>query len=66
MHPFAVHFLFAVFFLESEDADRFIRKSNLDIIKHFVENSIDDPDERIQDSIDENNSEFITGLGESV
>jgi len=53
--------------IESEDADRFIRESNLSIIQQYVENNIDDSDEKIHDVIlNENNSTLITGLGEHI
>ncbi|XP_014477028.1 PREDICTED: transcription factor IIIB 90 kDa subunit [Dinoponera quadriceps] len=48
--------------MEREDADRFIRESNFDIINKYVQSNIDDPDE-IQDSIMENKCSDITGLG---
>lgn len=51
--------------MESEDADRFVRESNLSIIQQYVENNVDDPDEGIRDAaIGENDSSLITGLGE--
>lgn len=53
--------------IESEDADRFIRESNLSIIQQYVENNIDDPDDKDRDAIlDENNSLLITGLGPDI
>ncbi|XP_012224753.1 transcription factor IIIB 90 kDa subunit [Linepithema humile] len=56
-----------VSFMESEDADRFVRESNLSIIQQYVENNVDDPDERIRDAaIDENDSSLITGLGPDI
>lgn len=57
----------AIFSIESEDADRFIRESNLSIIQRYVENNIDDPDEKVRDVVlDENNSSLITGLGKHM
>ncbi|XP_071648414.1 transcription factor IIIB 90 kDa subunit [Temnothorax longispinosus] len=54
-------------FIESEDADRFIRESNLNIIQQYVENNIDDPDEKVGDAVlDENNTSLITGLGPDI
>ncbi|KAG5307361.1 TF3B factor, partial [Acromyrmex insinuator] len=53
--------------IESEDADRFIRESNLSIIQQYVENNIGDSDEKIREVIlNENNSTFITGLGPDI
>ncbi|XP_012060578.1 PREDICTED: transcription factor IIIB 90 kDa subunit-like [Atta cephalotes] len=53
--------------IESEDADRFIRESNLSIIQQYVENNIGDSDEKIHDVIlNENNSTLITGLGPDI
>lgn len=53
--------------MESEDADRFVRESNLSIIQEYVENNIDDPDEGIRNTaIDENDSSLITGLGKHL
>lgn len=49
--------------IENEDAERFVRESNLSIIQQYVENNIDDPDDPIPNAIDENNSSLITGLG---
>lgn len=61
------HISFTASSLESEDADRFIRESNLNIIQQYVENNIDDPDEDIRDAIlNENNSSLITGLGKHL
>lgn len=58
---------FAAFSIETEDADRFIRESNLSIIQQYVENNIDDPDEKVRDTVlDENNRSLITGLGKYV
>ncbi|KYN32591.1 Transcription factor IIIB 90 kDa subunit [Trachymyrmex septentrionalis] len=58
---------FTAFSIESEDADRFIRESNLSIIQQYVENNIDDSDEKIHDVIlNENNSSLITGLGPDI
>lgn len=51
--------------MESEDTDKFIRESNLDIINEYVHNNVDDPDE-IQDSTIENKCSDITGLGASL
>lgn len=57
----------AISSIESEDADRFIRESNLSIIQRYVENNIDDPDEKVRDVVlDENNSSLITGLGKHM
>ncbi|KYM83702.1 Transcription factor IIIB 90 kDa subunit [Atta colombica] len=53
--------------IENEDADRFIRESNLSIIQQYVENNIGDSDEKIHDVIlNENNSTLITGLGPDI
>ncbi|KAG5331210.1 TF3B factor, partial [Acromyrmex charruanus] len=53
--------------IESEDADRFIRESNLSIIQQYVENNIGDSDEKIREVIlNENNSTLITGLGPDI
>lgn len=51
--------------MESEDTDRFIRESNLNVINEFVHNNVDDPDE-IQDSTMEDKCSDINGLGESL
>ncbi|XP_012344124.1 LOW QUALITY PROTEIN: transcription factor IIIB 90 kDa subunit [Apis florea] len=53
--------------IEKEDTDRFIRESNLDVIKNYVENDIDDPDNEIQDSESNNaNNRLIIGLGPNI
>ncbi|XP_036150414.1 transcription factor IIIB 90 kDa subunit [Monomorium pharaonis] len=53
--------------IESEDADRFIRESNLSIIQQYVEDNIDDPDEKVRDVIlHDNNRSLITGLGPDI
>lgn len=66
-YPRLLDISFTVSSLESEDADRFIRESNLNIIQQYVENNIDDPDEEVQDAIlNENNSSLITGLGKHL
>ncbi|XP_011049304.1 PREDICTED: transcription factor IIIB 90 kDa subunit [Acromyrmex echinatior] len=53
--------------IESEDADKFIRESNLSIIQQYVENNIGDSDEKIREVIlNENNSTLITGLGPDI
>ncbi|CAK9798312.1 Transcription factor IIIB 90 kDa subunit [Anthophora plagiata] len=50
--------------IEREDSERFVRESNLDVIKNYVENDIDDPDSEIQDSeLNNVNTQLITGLG---
>ena len=46
--------------IESEDADRFIRESNLSIIQQYVEDNIDDPDEKVRDVILHDNNIFLT------
>lgn len=51
--------------MESEDTDKFIRESNLDIINDFVQNNVDDPDE-VQDLTMGNKCSDITGLGKYV
>ncbi|EFN75924.1 Transcription factor IIIB 90 kDa subunit [Harpegnathos saltator] len=48
--------------MENEDADRFIRESNLDIINEYVHDNVDDPDE-FNDSKMGNKGSDITGLG---
>lgn len=51
-------------FIEKEDTERFVRESNLDVIKSYVENDVDDPDNDIQDSESSNtNNRLVTGLG---
>jgi len=35
----------------------------LTIIQQYVENNIDDPDKKVRDVLDENNSSLVTGLG---
>ncbi|XP_043596258.1 transcription factor IIIB 90 kDa subunit isoform X1 [Bombus pyrosoma] len=53
--------------IERADTDRFIRESNLDVIKHYVGNDVDDPDSDIQDSETNNiNDRLITGLGPNI
>lgn len=53
--------------IERADTDRFIRESNLDIIKHYVGNDVDDPDSDFQDSETNNiNDRLITGLGPNI
>ncbi|XP_011874658.1 PREDICTED: transcription factor IIIB 90 kDa subunit [Vollenhovia emeryi] len=55
------------FSIESEDTDRFIRESNFSVIQRYVENNIDDPDEKVRnDVLDENNTPLITGLGPDI
>ncbi|KYM97990.1 PREDICTED: transcription factor IIIB 90 kDa subunit [Cyphomyrmex costatus] len=55
------------FSIENEDADRFIRESNLSVIQQYVENNIGDSDEKICDVIlNENSSSIITGLGPDI
>ncbi|CAK9817721.1 Transcription factor IIIB 90 kDa subunit [Anthophora quadrimaculata] len=50
--------------IEREDSERFVRESNLDVIKNYVENDVDDPDSEIQDSeLNNVNTQLITGLG---
>ncbi|KAL0115074.1 hypothetical protein PUN28_010569 [Cardiocondyla obscurior] len=51
--------------IESEDADRFIRASNFSIIQQYVENNIDDPDQK-DTVLSESNSSLITGLGPDI
>ncbi|CAL7951664.1 unnamed protein product [Xylocopa violacea] len=54
-------------FIEKEDTERFITESNLDVIKNYVENDVDDPDSGIQDSESNNaNRRLITGLGPNI
>lgn len=51
---------FTVSSIECEDADRYIRQSNLNIIQNYYENSVDDPDEGVQDSTaDVNSSKLV-------
>ncbi|XP_076235202.1 brf RNA polymerase III subunit [Calliopsis andreniformis] len=51
-------------FIEREDTERFVRESNLDVIKSYVENDVDDPDSDIRDPEQSNtNNRLITGLG---
>ncbi|XP_076655247.1 brf RNA polymerase III subunit [Halictus rubicundus] len=53
--------------IEREDTERFLQESNLDIIKHCVENNVDDPDSEIHDSeINSSNSNLIVGLGPNI
>ncbi|XP_043804266.1 transcription factor IIIB 90 kDa subunit [Apis laboriosa] len=53
--------------IEKEDTDRFIRESNLDVIKNYVENDIDDPDNEIQNSeLNNANNRLIIGLGPNI
>ncbi|XP_033190538.1 brf RNA polymerase III subunit isoform X1 [Bombus vancouverensis nearcticus] len=53
--------------IERADTDRFIRESNLDVIKHYVGNDVDDPDSDFQDSEMNNiNDRLITGLGPNI
>lgn len=52
-------------YLEREDTERFVRESNLDVIKSYVENDVDDPDSDLQDSNDTSNR-LITGLGPNI
>ncbi|XP_071874921.1 brf RNA polymerase III subunit isoform X2 [Bombus fervidus] len=53
--------------IERADTDRFIRESNLDVIKHYVGNDVDDPDSDFQDSETSNiNDRLITGLGPNI
>ncbi|XP_050588596.1 transcription factor IIIB 90 kDa subunit isoform X1 [Bombus affinis] len=53
--------------IERADTDRFIRESNLDVIKHYVGNDVDDPDSDFQDSETNNiNDRLITGLGPNI
>ncbi|XP_011644014.1 transcription factor IIIB 90 kDa subunit-like [Pogonomyrmex barbatus] len=53
--------------IENEDADRFIRESNLSVIQKYVENNMDGPNDEIRDSISyENNSSLVTGLGPDI
>ena len=53
--------------IERADTDRFIRESNLDVIKHYVGNNVDDPDSDFQDSETNNiNDRLITGLGPNI
>lgn len=53
---------------ETEDADRFVRQSNLGIIQRYVEDNIDDPDEGgIQEAaVNENDTRLITELGPDI
>lgn len=50
--------------IEQEDTEKFVRESELDVIKNYVAEDVDDPDSGIQD-FDTNNSShrLITGLG---
>lgn len=50
--------------IEKEDTDRFVRESNLDVIKNYVGNDVDDPDNDLQNHGANNiNDQLITGLG---
>ncbi|XP_076663548.1 brf RNA polymerase III subunit [Andrena cerasifolii] len=50
--------------VEREDTERFVTESNLDVIKSYVENDVDDPDSDAGDSESGNaNNRLITGLG---
>lgn len=54
-------------YLEREDTERFVRESNLDVIKSYVENDVDDPDSDIQDSnLNNTSNRLITGLGPNI
>ncbi|XP_053984946.1 transcription factor IIIB 90 kDa subunit isoform X2 [Hylaeus volcanicus] len=53
--------------IENEDTERFVRESNLDVIKNYVENDIDDSDSDIHDSKSKNaKNHLITGLGPNI
>ncbi|XP_076164118.1 brf RNA polymerase III subunit isoform X2 [Ptiloglossa arizonensis] len=53
--------------IEKEDTERFVRESNLDVIKNYVQNDVDDPESDIHDSQSSNvNSRLITGLGPNI
>ncbi|KZC05338.1 PREDICTED: transcription factor IIIB 90 kDa subunit [Dufourea novaeangliae] len=52
--------------IEKEDTERFVQESNLDIIKHYVEDDVDDPDIEIHDSEHNGNNRLITGLGPNI
>ncbi|KAK9300787.1 hypothetical protein QLX08_006649 [Tetragonisca angustula] len=50
--------------IEKEDTDRFVRESNLDVIKNYVGNDVDDPDNDLQNHGPNSiNDQLITGLG---
>lgn len=52
---------------EKEDTERFVRESNLNIIKHYVENDEDDVDNELQDNeFNETDSHLMTGLGPDI
>ncbi|XP_078050839.1 brf RNA polymerase III subunit [Augochlora pura] len=53
--------------IEREDTERFVQESNLDAIKSYVENNIDDPDSESGDSgMNNSNRNFISGLGPNI
>lgn len=57
---------FSVAYIEKEDTDRFVRESNLDIIKSYVGDNVDDPDSDIRPSeLNKPNTRLITGLGKN-
>ncbi|XP_029056056.1 transcription factor IIIB 90 kDa subunit isoform X1 [Osmia bicornis bicornis] len=52
--------------LEREDTERFVRESNLNVIKSYVEDA-DDPDSEVQESnLNNTNNRLITGLGPNI
>ncbi|XP_033338839.1 brf RNA polymerase III subunit [Megalopta genalis] len=53
--------------IEREDTERFVQESNLDVIKHYVENNVDDPDSESHDSeMNSSSRNLITGLGPNI
>lgn len=55
--------------IELEDTERFVRESNLTVIKHYTaeDSDIDDPDGEIEDSeFNESSNPLITGLGPDI
>ncbi|XP_076296252.1 brf RNA polymerase III subunit [Lasioglossum baleicum] len=53
--------------IEREDTERFVQESNLDVIKNYVENNVDDPDSEMHDSqMNNSNSSLIVGLGPNI
>ncbi|XP_031827459.1 brf RNA polymerase III subunit isoform X2 [Nomia melanderi] len=53
--------------IEREDTERFVQESNLNVIKEYVENNVDDPESDIRDSeMNNGNNNVITGLGPNI
>ncbi|KAG7197039.1 hypothetical protein KM043_017570 [Ampulex compressa] len=53
--------------IEREDAERFIRESNLSVIQHYVEDDADNPTAETHDPLlNESNNSLMTGLGPDI